>query len=106
MLSQLNTFTAADVFVVFIYAFLYTEHICLFFDISKFQKHPLSSFNYVNAGILSALITTGSFYTIRLSSVTHKLMLLAAIGFVSATAITMTLQRMSNRLFHRNVAAA
>jgi hypothetical protein len=100
MLSQLNTLTTANAFVVFTFALLFTGHVCLFFDLSRFQKQPLSNLNYVNSGILSALITTGSFYTVRLSSMTHKMILIAAIGLLSATAITLTIQRLSNRLFN------
>lgn len=102
MLSQLNTLTAANAFVVFICAVLFTAHICLFFDISRFQKHPLSKINYPIAAMLSALITTIAFYTIKLSSMTYKVVLLAVIGFVLATAITLTLQRFSDWIFHRN----
>ena len=100
MLSQFNTFTTANAFVVFIYALLFTGHICLFFDLSRFQKHPLSRLNYVISGVLSALITTGSFYSIRLSSMTHKIMLISATGFIAATAITLTLQRLTNSVLN------
>lgn len=102
MLNQLNTLTATNAFVFFIFALLITQHLCLFFDISRFQKHPLSQLNYVNAGILSALITTAAFYTVRLSSMTHKVMLIAVIAVISATTITLTLQRVSDWLFQRN----
>jgi len=106
MLSQLNTLTLANAFVVFLFALLFTAHICLFFDISRFQKHPLSKLNYMNSGILSALIMTGSFYTVRLSSMTHKITLIVTIGFISATTITLTLQRFSNWIFHRKQVSA
>jgi hypothetical protein len=59
----------------------------------------------VGSGILSALMTTGSFYAIKLSSMTDKIMLTAAIGFISATAITLSLQRLTNRVFHRETAS-
>gem|GEM_PF-1542682 len=95
MLNQLNTLTTANAFVVFIYALLFTSHVCLFFDISRFQKYPLSKLNFMNSGFLSALITTGSFYAVTLSSMSHKIMLITSIGFISATAITLTLQRFS-----------
>jgi hypothetical protein len=106
MLSQFNTFTAANAVVVFIYALLFTGHVCLFFDLSRFQKIPLSNFNYVGSGVLSALITTGSFYVVSLASMTHKIILITAIGFISATAITLTIQRITNRVFHRKTASA
>lgn len=99
MLNQLNTFNATNAVVVFIYALLFTQHVCLFFDLSRFQKYPLSQLNYVNAGLLSALITTACFFTLRFSSMTHKVMWMAAIGFVSATVITLTLQRLSGWVF-------
>ncbi len=105
MLSQLNTLTPTNAFVVFIYALLFTVHISLIFDLSKFQKYPLSKLNFTNAGILSALITTGSFYSIRLSSMTHKFILIAVIGFISASAITLTLQKFINQLFPREQTA-
>jgi|SRR5690606_2296717 len=106
MLSQLNTLTTENFFVVFISALLFTVHICLFFDISRFQKYPLSDLNYINAGILSALITTAAFYTVNISSMTHKVMLIAVIAFISATTITLTLQRLLNWLFHRKQKSA
>ena len=105
MLSQLNTFTIEHAFEVFIFALLFTGHVCLFFDLSRFQKLPLSNLNYVGSGVLSALITTGCFYAVSLSSMTDKIVLITAIGFISATAITLTIQRISNRLFHRNKTA-
>lgn len=101
MLSELNTFTAENSFVFFLFALLFTQHVCLFFDISKFQKYPLSRLNYVIAGILSALVTTASFYTIRLSSMTANFILVTVIGFISATAITLSLQKLSDFMFNR-----
>ncbi len=101
MLSELNTFTAENAFVFFLFTLLFTQHVCLFFDISKFQKYPLSQLNYVNAGVLSALVTTASFYTIRLSSTTANFILVTVIGFISATAITLSLQKLSNLMFKR-----
>jgi hypothetical protein len=101
MLSELTTLTAENAFVFFLFALLFTGHVCLFFDISKFQKYPLSHLNYVNAGILSALVTTVSFYTIRLSSTTANFILVTVIGFISATAITLSLQKLSDLMFNR-----
>jgi hypothetical protein len=101
MLNQLSTFTAANAVVVFIFAVLLTQHVCLFFDLSRFQKMPLSDLNYFNAGLLSALITTGCFFTLRLPSLTHKIVSVAAIGFLAATVITLTLQRLVNKVLKR-----
>ena len=101
MLNQLNTFSATHAVVVYIYALLFTQHICLFLDLSRFQKHPLGPLNYLNAGLLSALITAVSFFTLRFSSLTHKVMWVAVIGFVSAAVITLTLQRLSHAVFSR-----
>jgi len=105
MLSQLNTLTAANTFVVFICALLFTAHICLFLNVSRFQKYPLSDLNYINAGIMSALMTTTAFYTINFSSNTIKFIVLTAIGSITATVITLTLQRFINRVFHREKAS-
>lgn len=101
MLNQFNTSTITHVIEIFLYTLLYTAHICLFLNISRFQKYPLSDLNYINAGIMSALITTGAFFTIRFSSMTYEIMLIAGTGFISATAITLTLQRVANLMFKR-----
>lgn len=106
MINQLNSFNAANLFVVFINALLYTQHICLFLDLSKFQKYPLTKFNYGNAGILSAVIATVAFFSLKVSSKPHKIMWVAVIGFVSATALTLCLQRVSDSIFQSSKAAA
>ena len=106
MFNQLNTFNATNAIVVFIYALLFTQHVCLFVDLSRFQKYPLSHLNYMNAGLMSALVTAGCFFTLGFLSGTNKIMCVTAIGIVSATAITLTLQRLSNWVFLREKVSA
>ncbi len=41
--------------IQFLWYFLLTAHVCLFVDLSRFQKHPMSKLNHIIASAVSAL---------------------------------------------------
>ena len=97
MLNSFSTSATAHAIEIFIYALLYTGHICLFFNTAGCRTKPLSDLNYMNAVILSALITTVASYAVVFASTIRKLLLLAVIGFIATAIIPLTLQKVPKR---------
>lgn len=96
MLNQFSTSATAHAVEIFVYALLYTGHICLFFNTAGCRTKPISDLSYMSAALLSALIILIASYAVNFASTALNLMVLAVIGFIAATVITLSLQKIMN----------
>ncbi len=93
VVSHASIYTAAGHFMFYL---LVTAHVCLFVDLSPWQKYPLSKLNYLIASVLAAAIPSviTSFATISSSSIELGVGLVSA--FTLSIFITLSLQQIIN----------
>ena len=94
MFEQFQIFTLSNAFQVYLYILFFTSHICLFVDLSKFQKHPMRKLTYSLACISSAIVPTLVFYTTNFSSLIRKYTVLTVIAILFSILFSLTFQIM------------